>query len=149
LEPRLNIVTLGVKNLDRAVRFYKDSLGWPMSSISGGDFAIFKMSTGTALALYPRHLLAMDACVEDIVGFGGITLAQNVSSKEEVDRALSQAVLAGGTLLKTACDTEWGGYSGYFADPDGHPWEVAWAPLFKLQQGKLVLPDLRSTLYES
>lgn len=143
MEPRLNIVTLGVKNLERAIHFYKDGLGWPLSSISGGDFAIFKLSTGTALALFPRRLLARDACVEDedLGGFGGITLAQNVLSKEEVDRALSQAVLAGGTLLKAARDTEWGGYSGYFADPDGHPWEVAWAPVFELRQGKLVLPD--------
>jgi catechol 2,3-dioxygenase-like lactoylglutathione lyase family enzyme len=141
LEPHLNIVTLGVKNLERAVHFYKDGLGWPMSSVSGDDFAIFKISTGTALALFPRHLLARDAGVEDSGGFGGITLAQNVMSKEEVDRALSQAIEAGGTLLKLAHDTEWGGYSGYFADPDGHPWEVAWAPQFVLQQGKLVLPD--------
>ena len=121
LEPRLNIVTLGVKNLERAVHFYKEGLGWPQSSISGDDFAIFKLSTGTALALFPRHLLAKDACVEDHGGFGGVTLAQNVSSKEDVDIALSQAVLAGGILLKAAHDTEWGGYSGYFADPDGHP----------------------------
>jgi hypothetical protein len=141
LEPRLNIVTLGVKNIDKAVHFYRDGLGWPLSSISGGDYAIFKISTGTALALYPRHLLAKDACVEDMGGYGGITLAQNVSSKEEVDRALSQAVLAGGILLKAASNTEWGGYSGYFADPDGHPWEVAWAPIFELRQGKLELPD--------
>jgi len=141
MEPRLNIVTLGVKNLDRSVHFYKDGLDWPLSSISGGDFAIFKMSTGTALALYPRQMLAKDACVEDSGGFAGITLAQNVSSKEEVDRALSQAVEAGGTLLKAARDTEWGGYSGYFADPDGHPWEVVWTPLLELRQGKLVLPD--------
>jgi catechol 2,3-dioxygenase-like lactoylglutathione lyase family enzyme len=140
LQPRLNIVTLGVKNIERAIQFYRDGLGWQLSSISGGDFAIFKISTGTALALYPRHLLAKDACVEDYGGYGGITLAQNVSSKEEVDRALSQAVLAGGTLLKAAGNTEWGGYSGYFADPDGHPWEVAWAPIFELLQGK-VLPD--------
>lgn len=141
MEPRLNIVTLGVKNLDRSVHFYRDGLGWPLSSISGGDFAIFKMSTGTALALYPRQMLAKDACVEDSLGFAGITLAQNISSKEEVDMALSQAVEAGGTLLKAASDTEWGGYSGYFADPDGHPWEVAWAPILELRQGKLVLPD--------
>jgi uncharacterized protein len=141
LEPCLNIVTLGVKNIERAVQFYRDGLGWPLSSISGGDFAIFKISTGTALALYPRNLLAKDACVEDLGGYGGITLAQNVSSKEEVDKALSQAVLAGGTLLKAAGNTEWGGYSGYFADPDGHPWEVAWAPIFELRQGKLILPD--------
>jgi catechol 2,3-dioxygenase-like lactoylglutathione lyase family enzyme len=141
LEPRINIVTLGVKNIQRAIQFYRDGLGWPLSSISGGDFAIFKISTGTALALYPRHLLTKDACVEDYGGYGGITLAQNVSSKEEVDKALSQAVLAGGTLLKAAGNTEWGGYSGYFADPDGHPWEVAWAPIFELRQGKLILPD--------
>jgi hypothetical protein len=141
MEPRLNIVTLGVKNFQRAVQFYRDGLGWPLSSISEGDFAIFKISTGTALALYPRNLLAKDACVEDLGGYGGITLAQNVSSKEDVDKALSQAVLAGGTLLKAAGNTEWGGYSGYFADPDGHPWEVAYNPLIELRQGKLVLPD--------
>lgn len=74
-------------------------------------------------------------------GFGRITLAQNVSSREEVDGALSQAVSAGGTLLKRPSETDWGGYSGYFADPDGHPWEVAYNPLFELRQGKLVLPD--------
>jgi uncharacterized protein len=141
LEPRINIITLGVRNLDRAVQFYKDGLRWPMSSISGGDFAIFKINTGTALALYPRHLLAQDAHVKDSGGFGGITLAQNVSSKEDVDMALSEAVKAGASLLKTAHDTEWGGYSGYFADPDGHPWEVAWAPPFELREGKLILPD--------
>jgi uncharacterized glyoxalase superfamily protein PhnB len=127
--------------MERAIQFYRDGLGWPLSSISGGDFAIFKISTGTALALYPRHLLTKDACVEDLGGYGGITLAQNVSSKEEVDRALSQAVMAGGILLKAAGNTEWGGYSRYFADPDGHPWEVAWAPIFELRQGNLVLPD--------
>ncbi|HOI70018.1 MAG TPA: VOC family protein [Methanothrix sp.] len=141
MEPRLNIVTLGVEDLERAVSFYKDGLGWPLSSISGGDYAIFKISTGTALALFPRRLLAEDACVEDRGGFGGITLAQNVPSTEEVDGALSQAVSAGGTLLKRAFETDWGGYSGYFADPDGHPWEVAYNPLFELRQGKLVLPD--------
>lgn len=78
MEPRINIVTLGVKNLERAVHFYKDGLGWPLSSISGGDFALFKISTGTALALFPRHLLAKDAYVEDLGGFGGITL-QDIS----------------------------------------------------------------------
>jgi uncharacterized protein len=141
MEPRITIVTLGVRNLDRAIRFYKDGLGWPLSSVSGGDFALFKINTGTALALFPRHLLAKDACMEDSGGFGGITLAQNVLSKEEVDKALSEVIEAGGTLLKAACSTGWGGYSGYFADPDGHPWEVAWAPVLELQQGKLVLPD--------
>lgn len=126
MEPRLNIVTLGVRDLEKAVAFYRDGLGWPPSSASVGDFAIFKLSTGTALALYPRHLLAADAKVKDNGGFGGVTLAQNVPDKKTVDLVLSQAVKAGGVLLKPACEAEWGGYSGYFADPDGHPWEVAW-----------------------
>ena len=140
LEPRLNIVTLGVGDLERAVSFYRDGLGWPQSSASVGDFAIFSLSAGMALALYPRHLLAMDARVKDEGGFGGITLAQNVPDKESVDRVLAQAVRAGGVLLKAAETAEWGGYSGYFADPDGHPWEIAWNPFFVLEDGRLRLP---------
>jgi uncharacterized glyoxalase superfamily protein PhnB len=103
-----------------------------MSGASVGDFAIFKLHTGTALALYPRELLAKDANLKDKGGFGGITLAQNVATREEVDSVLSKAVKAGGHLLKKARKAEWGGYSGYFADVDGHPWEVAWNPHFKL-----------------
>ena len=141
MEPRLNIITLGVKNLDKAVEFYRNGLGWPMSSASVGDFAIFKLSTGTSLALYPRNLLAKDAQIKDSGGFAGITLAQNVVSREEVDAVLSNAVKAGGRLLKKACEAEWGGYSGYFADMDGHPWEIAWNPHFKLRRGQLVLPE--------
>ena len=141
VEPRLNIITLGVKNMERAIRFYRDGLGWPMSGASVGDFAVFRLRTGTALALFPRDLLAMDANVEDAGGFGGITLAQNVATREEVDSVLSGAVKAGGTLLKKAREAEWGGYSGYFADPDGHPWEVAWNPHFRLEQGILSLPQ--------
>lgn len=141
MEPRLNIVTLGVRDHGRAVAFYRDGLGWPQSSASVGDFAIFKLSTGTALALYPRHLLAADAHLSDGGGFGGITLAHNVAEKNEVDLVLSQAVKAGGVLLKPAREAEWGGYSGYFADPDGHPWEVAWNPFFPLNEGKVELPD--------
>ncbi|MCK9441723.1 MAG: VOC family protein [Methanothrix sp.] len=141
MQPRLNIVTLGVRDLDKAVKFYRDGLGWPLSSASAGDFAIFKLSTGTALALYPRNLLAKDANVKDTGGFGGITLAQNVETPEEVDLVLSQAVKSGGTVIKSARKADWGGYSGYFADPDGHPWEVAWNPHFRLVQGNLALPD--------
>jgi len=141
MELRLNIVTLGVRDLDKSIRFYRDGLGWPMSSISVDDFAIFKLSTGTALALYPRKLLALDANVKDPGGFGGITLAQNVSTREEVDLALSKATKSGCTILKLAQVPEWGGYSGYFADPDGHPWEIAWNPHIQLEQGRLVLPD--------
>jgi uncharacterized protein len=140
MEPRLNIITLGVRDVSRAVSFYKDGLGWPLSSASEGDFAVFKLTTGTALALYPRSLLAEDASLKDGIGFGGITLAQNVSDKKTVDRVLSKAVKAGGLLLKAAQEAEWGGYSGYFADPDGHPWEVAWNPFFILEDGQLQLP---------
>lgn len=141
VEPRLNIVTLGVKDLDKAIRFYRDGLGWSMSSMSVGDFAIFKLSTGTALALYPRELLAVDANVKDPGGFGGITLAQNVATCKDVDLVLSKAKKSGGTILKSARKADWGGYSGYFADPDGHPWEVAWNPHFQLEKGNLVLSD--------
>jgi uncharacterized protein len=141
MQPRLNIITLGVRDLNKAIRFYRDGLGWPLSSMSAGDFAIFKLSTGTALALYPRELLAKDANVLDNGGFGGITLAQNVATREEVDLALSQAVKSGGAILKSARKADWGGYSGYFADPDGHPWEVACNPFLQLAQGNLVLPD--------
>jgi len=141
MEPRLNIITLGVRDLDKAISFYRDGLGWIQSSASVGDFAIFKLSTGTALALYPRHLLAADANVTDNGGFGGITLAQNVNDKKTVDLVISQAVEAGGVLLKLPRETEWGGYSGYFADPDGHPWEVAWNPFFVIEQGLLKLPE--------
>ena len=143
MEPRLHIITLGVANLPRALRFYRDGLGWPLSSASVGDFALFRLHTGTALALYPRHLLAADANLADPGGFGGITLAHNAASREQVDALLAQAVQAGGRLLKEAVAAEWGGYSGYFADPDGHPWEVAWNPHFPLHQGLLVLPDER------
>lgn len=141
MKPRLNIVTLGVRDIAKSVAFYRDGLGWLQSSASVGDFAIFNLATGTALALYPRDLLAIDANVKDTGGFGGIALAQNVSNKKAVDLVLTQAVKAGGVLLKSACEAEWGGYSGYFADPDGHPWEVAWNPLFVIEHGQLQLPE--------
>lgn len=143
MEPCLHIVTLGVQDSERALRFYRDGLDWPVSSASAGDFVIFRMASGAALALYPRTLLAADACMQEqgVGGFGGITLAHNVSDRETVDRVLAQAVDAGGTLLKAALTAEWGGYSGYFADPDGHPWEVAWNPFFPLIDGQLRLPE--------
>ncbi len=143
MEPRLTIVTLGVRDLNKAIRFYRDGMGWPLSSASVGDFAIFKMNTGTALALYPRDLLESDAKIKDLGGFGGITLAQNVATCEEVDRVLSVAVNSGGSILRPARESDYccGAYTGYFADPDGHPWEVAYNPYFQLKDGNLVLPD--------
>jgi hypothetical protein len=141
MEPRLTLVTLGVRDLPRAIAFYCDGLGWPMSSASQGDFAVFQLANGVGLALHPRHLLAADAKLADGPGgFGGITLAYISKRRKDVKPFLEKAVAAGATLLKPAKKAEWGGYSGYFADPDGHPWEVAWNPHFRLLRGKLVLP---------
>lgn len=138
MQPRLNIVTLGVRDLSRAVGFYRDGLGWK-PAIAAGDFILFDLG-GVAVALYPRNLLAEDAGLTATDGFGGVTLAQNVASREDVDATLARACAAGATLLRAASEKEWGGYSGYFADPDGHPWEIAHNPLFKLdERGRLVL----------
>ncbi len=141
MEARISLVTLGVADLQRSLRFYRDGLGWTLSSASGGDVAFFHTG-GAILALYPRELLAADANLPAAgSGFGGITLAHNVASKELVDAALAQAAAAGGTILKPAQDAFWGGYSGYFADPDGYPWEVAWNPHFPLAaDGSVQLP---------
>jgi catechol 2,3-dioxygenase-like lactoylglutathione lyase family enzyme len=143
MDARLSIVTLGVENLDRALAFYRDGLGWAVSSASQGDVAFFRAG-GVVLALYPRRLLAHEANLPGIgrAPFGGITLAQNVPTPEAVDAALADAEAAGAKILRPAADAEWGGRSGYFADPDGHPWEVAWHPYFEFDaDGQLVLPD--------
>lgn len=143
MDARLNIMTLGVEDTARAIAFYRDALGWSPSSVSTGDLTVFKLTTGTALALYPRGSLARDARLEDQgrSGFTGFTLAQNQADRASVDRVLAQAVEAGATLLKAAEDTDWGGYSGYFADLDGNAWEIAWNPFFPLVDGQLHLPD--------
>ncbi|MDQ3812396.1 MAG: VOC family protein [Armatimonadota bacterium] len=131
MEPRISLITLGVFDLARSTAFYRDGLGLPTT----GDFegvTFFKLK-GTWLALYPREDLAADARVSsEGSGFSGFTLAHNVQSKDEVDAVLQQAEKAGAKILKPAQDTDWGGYSGYFADPDGYLWEVAWNPHFDL-----------------
>jgi catechol 2,3-dioxygenase-like lactoylglutathione lyase family enzyme len=137
MEQKLTLVTLGVRDFERAVAFYREGLGWTPWPGSGGDFMLFPLRGGLGLALYPRQLLADDGGLEDARGWGGVTLAQNVASRGEVDSVLERAVAAGGTLLNPARDKEWGGYSGYFADPDGHAWEIAWNPHFKLKDGLL------------
>lgn len=129
MKPRINMITLGVSDMDRAVQFYEKGLGLPRMPFEGG--AAFFMLNGSWLSLYPWDALAEDAAVPATgTGFRGTTLAQVVSSKEEVMEVLDQAVRSGGKLIKKAQDVFWGGYSGYFADPDGHLWEVAWNPLF-------------------
>jgi catechol 2,3-dioxygenase-like lactoylglutathione lyase family enzyme len=133
MEPRISIITLGVSDLQRSITFYQDGLGLPTTFKEGEGIAFFPLK-GSWLALYPSDALALDACLpSERVRFGGITLAHNVKSKEEADKVISQALAAGALLLKPAADTFWGGYSGYFADPDGHPWEVAWNPFFRLE----------------
>jgi catechol 2,3-dioxygenase-like lactoylglutathione lyase family enzyme len=133
MEPRISIITLGVSDLKRSVVFYRDGLGLPTNYKDGEGIAFFQLR-GTWLALYPSDELAKDACLPlERATFGGFTLAYNVRSKQEVDETIKQALAISASLLKPAGDMFWGGYSGYFADPDGHPWEVAWNPDFPLE----------------
>ena len=127
MEPRITLVTLGVSDLGRSIRFYRDGLGLPQRETPEG-VAFFEMR-GMWLSLYAREALAEDATVSPGgSGFRGFTLAHNVRSPEAVDRLLAEAVAAGATLVKPGQPVFWGGYSGYFADPDGFLWEVAWNP---------------------
>jgi catechol 2,3-dioxygenase-like lactoylglutathione lyase family enzyme len=133
MQAHISIITLGVSDLHRSVNFYRDGLGLPTTYKEGEGIAFFQLS-GTWLALYPFEALAEDARLPaEHARFGGVTLAHNVHDKPEADRVIAQALAAGATLLKPAADAVWGGYSGYFADPDGHPWEVAWNPFFPLE----------------
>lgn len=142
MEQRFSVVTLGVADLPRAREFYEKGLGWKASRIAD-EHVVFFQAGGVVLALYSRRMLAEDANLVDAAepGFGGIALAYNARRREEVDAVIRQAEAAGGTVLKPAAEAFWGGYSGYFADPDGHPWEVAWNPHFQLDAaGNVRLP---------
>lgn len=128
MEQRLSLITLGVKDLATSRRFYLDGLGWKQTASSNEHVCFIQMS-GMVLGLYGRAELAEDAGLpNEHSAFGGITLAYNAPSKQDVDAVLAFAVKAGAKLLKPAQDVFWGGYSGYFTDPDGYPWEVAWNP---------------------
>jgi catechol 2,3-dioxygenase-like lactoylglutathione lyase family enzyme len=127
MEPRISIITLGVTDMKRSIRFYRDGLGFKTDADDSAVWAIFS-TAGTRFALFPRGKLAEDAGVPATgSGFGGITLAHNTRRRDEVEAVIQQAVDAGGTLLKAPCEASWSGFSGYFADPDGYPWEVAWS----------------------
>jgi uncharacterized protein len=141
MEQRLSMVTLGVSDLKRSREFY-ERLGWKRGATKT-DGIVFFQAGGMALALYPREELAKDAnVVADGHGFRGITLAYNARSREEVESVLAQAQGAGANILKPAQDAFWGGYSGYFADPDGFLWEVAWNPFFPISEdGAIHLPE--------
>lgn len=129
MEPRISFVTLGVQDLERATRFYAGVLKLPQRKTSPG-VAFFEMGQ-TWLALFPRHDLAADAGIpDDGSGFPRFSLAHNVRSIEEVDQLLDEVAAGGGRIVKPGSKAEWGGYTGYFADPDGFLWEVAWNPHF-------------------
>lgn len=139
---RLSIVTLGVADLARSIAFY-EAIGWERRSASIDGVIAWFRTADTNLGLFAWHELAQDARLpaEPRARFGGITLAINVETAGEVAAALDEAVLAGGTLLKPATLMDWGGTSGYFADPDGHPWEVAHNPDFPIDEdGRIVIP---------
>jgi catechol 2,3-dioxygenase-like lactoylglutathione lyase family enzyme len=127
MEQRLSLVTLGVADLARSRRFYEEGLGWRR----GNEHAevVFYQLGGLILALFARASLAADAGLSpEGHGFGGMALAYNTRTREEVDQVMAEAAAAGATILKPAQDAFWGGYTGYFADPDGHLWEAAWNP---------------------
>jgi uncharacterized glyoxalase superfamily protein PhnB len=127
LDQRLSLVTLGVADLPRAVAFY-EALGWKADNdVEAQDVAFFQ-GPGTVIALWHRDQLAADSAVEDSGGWGGVTLAYNTRSPEEVDAVIAQAEAAGARIGRPGAETFWGGYSGIFIDPDGHPWEVAHNP---------------------
>jgi uncharacterized protein len=129
MEPRISFVTLGVTDFERSVRFYTEVLELKRRN-QDADVAFFELGR-TWLALYPRHLLAADAGVrDDGTGFAGFTLAHNVRQPEEVDALLATVAAAGAKIVKPAGTADWGGRTGYFADPDGFLWEVAWNPHF-------------------
>lgn len=129
MKPRISMITLGVRDLAASVRFYEEGLGFPRMA-SPPEVAFFTLD-GSWLALYGREALADDATVSaEGGGFGAFTLAHNVASEAEVDKVVDEAVAAGATLVKKPQKVFWGGYSGYFADPDGHLWEVAHNPFF-------------------
>jgi catechol 2,3-dioxygenase-like lactoylglutathione lyase family enzyme len=137
MEQRVSLVTLGVADPSRARAFY-EGLGWEGESPDGD--VVFFQTGGMILALWGRDKLADDSCVHDSQGWGGVTLAHNVSSAGEVDAVLARAAAAGAKIGRAGAPTSWGGYSGVFIDPDGHPWEVAHNPGWTIEEDGSVRP---------
>lgn len=140
MEQRISLITLGVTDLARSRQFYEAGLGWRVGQAVENEVVFFQLN-GLILSLYHRNAMVDDAGISDTdPGFGGITLAYNTRSREEVDVVLSEAKRAGGSLVKPSQATTWGGYVGYFADPDGHLWEVAHNPYFPIDaEGRTTL----------
>lgn len=141
MEQRVSLITLGVADLERSREFY-ERLGW-RRSMANTEGIVFFQTGGMALALYPRTELAKDANVSARGdGFSGISLAYNARTRAEVDAVLLEAVAAGAKLVRPAQEAFWGGYSGYFSDPDGFLWEVAWNPSFPIAaDGSIRIPE--------
>jgi catechol 2,3-dioxygenase-like lactoylglutathione lyase family enzyme len=139
MKPRITIITIGVDDLERSLRFYRDGLGLKTEGIVGKEFehgavAFFDLQAGLKLAIWPRKSIAHDTGVS--LGSPGppeFTLGHKVSSKAEVDAVMEQAIKAGAVIVKPAQETFWGGYTGYFQDPDRHLWEVAWNPQWVIE----------------
>ena len=141
MDPRISIITLGVQDLERSLVFYRDGLGFPTTRKSEGGIIFFQTS-GTCLALYPYEELAKDVSDAFVIPrskFSGITIAHNVHTKEEVAEILQMAERAGGKIEKQAQDVSWGGHSGYFSDPDGYLWEVAYGAFDFRDDGSLII----------
>jgi uncharacterized glyoxalase superfamily protein PhnB len=143
MKPTISIITLGVKCMKTSYKFYKEGLGFPTSAKIEDSIYFFK-TNGTCLAIYPFDKLAEDANFKNTIkpqtGFQGITLAHNVKSDTEVEDILELATKAGATIIKPATRAFWGGYSGYFSDPDGYLWEVAHANFEMDENGCLIIP---------
>ena len=139
MKPRITVLTFGVDDLERSLAFYRDGLGLKTEGIVGKEFeygavAFFDLENGMKLALWPRKSIAHDSGLSLQSPSGTeFTVGHNVNSKQEVDEVLAQAKKAGANIVKPAQETFWGGYSGYFQDPDGHLWEVAWNPAWNIE----------------
>ncbi len=141
MRPRITVITVGVDDLERSLRFYRDGLGLPTQGIVGTEYehgavAFFELQAGVTFAIWPRSSISHDSGIpESPPSPTEFTLGHNVSSREEVDAVLAQASNAGATIVRPAHDTFWGGYAGYFQDLDGHLWEVIWMSPEAIEQG--------------
>jgi uncharacterized glyoxalase superfamily protein PhnB len=140
MKPRITVLTIGVDDLEKSLRFYRDGLGLKTEGIVGEEFeygavVFFELQNDFRLALYPRRSLAHDATIrQSPASPTEFSIGHNVVNKEEVDMVMEQARMAGAKIPKPAQDTFWGGYAGYFQDPDGHLWEIAWNPAWKIEE---------------
>ena len=139
MKPRITVITLGVDDLERSLAFYRDGLGFPTRGIIGKEFeygavAFFDLNAGIKLAIWPRTSIAHDTGIASgQPNATELTIGHNVTSKDEVNAVMEQARLAGAVIVKPAQPAFWGGYAGYFQDPDRHLWEVVWNPQFDIQ----------------